>query len=145
MHFVIKTLVNQSLQSVWNGFDLDLFNVLSPPFPPVKVLRFDGCMKGDIVALELNFILFKQVWESEIIEQNSGSTEIYFIDKGTKLPFFLRYWHHRHRIISEQSQTYIIDDITFKTPNILLDIVFYPVLYLLFLYRKPIYKRVFSR
>lgn len=144
MNIKISTKVNQSLLKVWEGFNLDLFSKLAPPFPPVKVKQFDGCLKGDKVHLELNFIIFKQDWISDIIDQKRTDSEIYFIDEGTKLPFFLSYWHHKHRLVKDEEGTSIIDEITFKTPTILTDYLFYPLMYLQFLYRKPIYKKVFE-
>jgi ligand-binding SRPBCC domain-containing protein len=140
----ISTKVNQSLLKVWEGFDLELFSKLAPPFPPVEVKEFGGCLKGDTVHLQLNFLLFKQDWISDIVDQKSTESEIYFIDEGTKLPFFLSYWKHRHRMVKDGSGTLIIDDITFKTPTILTDFLFYPLMYLQFLYRKPIYRKVFK-
>lgn len=144
MNLKISTKVNQSLPEVWEGFNLALFSKLAPPFPPVKVKEFGGCMKGDKVHLELNFLLFKQDWISNIIDQKQTESEIYFIDEGTKLPFFLRYWHHRHSMIKNGEGTIIIDDINFKTPSTLTDYLFFPLMYLQFLYRKPIYRKVFE-
>jgi ligand-binding SRPBCC domain-containing protein len=144
MRINIQTSVNQNLTNVWQGFDLTLFKKLSPPFPPVEVKEFGGCMKGDKVHLELNFLLFKQDWISDIIDQQATDAEIFFVDVGTKLPFFLSAWHHKHRLVKEDSGTKIIDEITFKTPTILTDLLFYPLMYLQFLYRKPIYKKIFS-
>lgn len=144
MNIIISTKVNQGLLKVWEGFDLELFSKLAPPFPPVEVKAFGGCLKGDVVHLELNFILFKQDWISDIIDQKRTESEIYFIDEGTKLPFFLSYWQHKHRLVKDDEGTTIIDEITFKTPSILTDYLFYPLLYLQFLYRKPIYKKVFE-
>ena len=144
MNIKISTKVNQSLSKVWEGFNLELFAKLAPPFPPVEVKEVGGCLKGDKVHLELNFILFKQDWISDIIDQKRTESEIYFIDEGTKLPFFLSYWQHRHRLVKNGESTIIIDDITFKTPTILTDYLFYPLMYLQFLYRKPIYKKVFE-
>ena len=144
MNIKISTKVNQSLLKVWEGFDLELFSRLAPAFPPVEVKEFGGCLKGDKVHLELNFILFKQDWISDIIDQKQTESEIYFIDEGTKLPFFLSHWQHRHRMVKDGEGTIIIDDITFKTPTILTDYLFYPLMYLQFLYRKPIYKKVFE-
>jgi len=145
MKLTIRTPVTAPLSVVWAGFDRDLFNRLSPPFPPVKVLRFDGCMTGDVVSLELDFIFFKQVWDSDIIDQQTTDGEIYFIDQGTKLPFFLKAWHHKHRLIRQGEGTVIADEITFQTPSRLLDYVMYPLMWAQFAYRKPIYKRVFNR
>ncbi len=157
MKLLLQTPVRQPLAKVWAGFDRALFNQLAPPFPPVEVIRFDGCLKGDVVHLRLNFIFFKQDWISDIIDQqtigmlNHGMPdhpdEIFFVDQGTKLPFFLRYWHHRHRLVrdTQTGGTLVIDDITFRTPTLLTDYLFYPLMWLQFAYRKPIYKRVFGK
>lgn len=144
MHLTLTTSVIQPLHQVWKGFDHKLFNKLSPPFPPVKVLRFDGSQIGDEVHLELNFLFFKQQWISLIIDQKNTKNEVYFIDKGIRLPFFLSYWHHKHRIVSTEAGSKIIDEITFRTPSILTDYLFFPLLYFQFLYRKPIYRKNFS-
>jgi len=144
MNIKISTKVNQSLPKVWEGFNLSLFSKLAPPFPPVKVKVFGGCLKGDVVHLQLNFLFFKQDWISEIIDQKQTESEIYFVDEGIKLPFFLSYWHHRHGMVKDEEGTMIIDDIIFKTPTILTNYLFFPFLYLQFLYRKPIYRKVFK-
>jgi ligand-binding SRPBCC domain-containing protein len=144
MKILISTKVNQSLLSVWEGFDLNLFKVLSPPFLPIEIKEFGGCLKGDKVHLILDFIFFKQNWISDITEQNSTDSSIYFVDQGSTLPFFLKYWHHKHQLIKHENGTIILDDIDFKTPFLLTDYLMYPLIYLQFLYRKPIYKRIFK-
>lgn len=146
MKLLLKTPVRQPLPQVWAGFDRNLFEQLAPPFPPVEVVQFDGCAKGDVVHLRLNFLFFKQDWISDITDQKTGIDEIFFIDEGRKLPFFLRYWHHRHRLVrdTQTGGTVVIDDITFRTPILLTDWLFYPLMWLQFAYRKPIYKRVFG-
>lgn len=148
MHILLKTPVEQPLPDVWAGFDRILFDKLAPPFPPVRVVRFDGCLPGDIVQLRLNFLLFSQNWTSRIVEQKTTADEIYFIDEGTKLPFFLAYWKHRHRLCRSEdaaNPTVIVDDITFRTPFLLTDYLMYPLMWLQFAYRKPVYRRVFRR
>jgi ligand-binding SRPBCC domain-containing protein len=141
----IVTRVSQPLAAVWKGFDQSLFKALAPPFPPVRVLRFDGCAKGDIVSLELNFILGKTQWTSLITDSKEASEECFFIDEGTKLPPFLAYWRHKHLMqAAPGGGTLIIDDIQFAAPFGLLSYVMYPALWLQFLYRKPIYKRLFK-
>ncbi|GAB3919300.1 SRPBCC family protein [Larkinella terrae] len=144
MKISIETTVKQDYRRVWAGFTQELFDQLSPPFPPVKVVRFDGCRKGDIVHLRLNFLLFRQDWISCIIDQQETEQEIYFIDEGIQLPFFLSYWHHKHRIIKQGNYTCIADEINFRTPTLLTDFLIYPIMYGLFAYRKPIYKRFFK-
>ncbi|MEZ0609929.1 hypothetical protein ACAW74_15540 [Fibrella sp. WM1] len=145
MTITIRTAVEQPVDQVWAGFNRDLFDRLSPPFPPVRVLRFDGCLTGDVVSLELNFLLFKQTWTSDIIDQQTTPDEIYFIDQGVKLPFFLRAWHHKHRLIRQGSGTVIADEITYQTPYRLFDYLMYPLMWAQFVYRKPIYRQTFSR
>jgi len=146
MHLLLQTPVRQPLSQVWAGFNRTLFDQLAPPFPPVEVVRFDGCLKGDVVHLRLNFIVFKQDWISDILDQQTTENEIFFVDQGTKLPFFLRYWQHRHRLVrdAQTGGTLVIDDITFSTPTLLTDYLFYPLMWLQFAYRKPIYRRVFK-
>ncbi len=144
MHLILKTTVKQAPAQVFAGFTKDLFLRLAPPFPPVKLQRFDGCAVGDVVSLELNFIFFRNTWESHIIAQESSETGIYFIDVGKQLPFFLRKWTHKHQILPQANGSQIIDDITYKSPFWLLDYLLYPVLYLQFAYRSPIYKKIFN-
>ncbi len=144
MRITISTPVKQSRLAVAQGFNQELFKKLSPPFPPVKLLRFDGSEKGDIVSLELNFIVFKQVWESHIVESGETKKEWYFVDVGKRLPFFLTCWQHRHRVVQAGTHAAIINDIIFETPFFITDFLLYPVMWLQFLYRKPVYKRVFG-
>lgn len=146
MRLKITTKVNQSYLEVKDGFTKELFLSLNPPFPPVKLLRFDGCSTGDIVSLELNFIFFKQRWESAITFDRTNDTTFEFIDEGRRLPFFLSTWKHHHLVRKTSNQhSEIIDDITFSSSIWLIDLLLYPALYLQFLYRKPVYKRIFSR
>jgi ligand-binding SRPBCC domain-containing protein len=146
MRITISTKVKRHFLEVKEGFNQELFSSLSPPFPPVSLLRFDGSKKGDIVSLELNFFLFKQIWTSEITEDKTDEGEFFFVDKGVKLPFFLGAWEHKHRLIKiGVSETEIRDEINYQGAIRLLTPLLYPILYLQFLYRKPIYKRIFSK
>lgn len=145
MKISLSTSVGQNYLKVKEGFNADLFEALNPPFPPVKLLRFDGSSQGDLVSLELNFIFFKQVWTSKITADHLDQKEYYFIDEGIKLPFFLKKWRHKHRIVSDgNDKTDIIDEINFTSPNRILDYLIYPLLYFQFSLRKPIYRNVFS-
>lgn len=145
MEINIETKVEQDYLKVKEGFDESLFRKLSPPFPPVKLLRFDGSSKGDLVTLELNFIFFKQKWTSEITDDRTDEKEFYFIDEGIALPFFLKSWRHKHRIIKTGDGSIIRDEISYSGPFGLMTILLYPALFLQFLYRKPIYKKLFKK
>jgi len=144
MNLRIETRVNASLDQVKEGFTKDLFLKLNPPFPPVKLLEFGGCKQGDKVALELNFIFFKQLWVSDITEDHETKDRWFFVDEGTKLPFFLKTWKHHHEVQKGEVGAAIIDYITFTTGTLLSDLLMYPALLGQFLYRKPIYRKIFN-
>jgi ligand-binding SRPBCC domain-containing protein len=142
----IKTRVEAPLEIVQKGFDQHLFQALNPPFPKVKVMKFDGSKPGDTVSLQLNFVFFKQLWTSEITAEEIREGYWHFVDQGVQLPFFLSQWKHIHRVeaVSANSSC-IIDDITFSTGTLLTDLLFYPAMLAQFAYRIPVYKRYFAK
>ena len=141
MRLQVTTRVNQEFRRSFSRFGRDLFLQLNPPFPPVRLLRFDGMQPGDEVHLELNFLFRKEIWISVITELVETEDEIYFVDEGRQLPFMFRSWRHLHRLIRQGEQTLIVDDITYQGRIKLLDYLLYPVLKLQFLYRRPVYRR----
>ncbi len=145
MKIQLETPVGQNYLEVKSGFTEHLFKQLAPPFPPVKVLRFDGCKTGDQVELELNFFLFTQKWTSLITEDETDEKEFYFVDEGVVLPFFLGKWRHKHRIISTLSGSIIRDEIDFEGPFSWMTPILYPTLWIQFWYRKPIYRSIFKK
>ncbi len=144
MKLVLKTNVKQSPKQVWAGFDRSLFEKLAPPFPRIRLLKFDGSTTGCTVAVELNFILFRQTWQSEITEHGETEEEIWFVDQGSRLPFFLKYWRHRHRLLQIEKGTQIVDDIEYRTGSVIMDYLMYPSMWAQFAYRGPIYRRAFN-
>lgn len=144
MRLNFETRVDSNVSTVKEGFNEALFKKLAPPFPPVRVKRFDGCSKGDLVSLELNFLLFRQLWVSEITEDSTDENEFYFVDEGIQLPFFLKTWSHKHRIIRQGNGAIIRDEISYTGPIRVLTWLLYPTLWLQFAYRKPIYRKVFK-
>lgn len=144
MNLKISTKVYASLDQTKASFDRKLFEKLAPPFPKMRLLRFDGSDVGDIVAVELNFVFWKQNWVSRIVSNKSCSTYYYFIDEGIELPFFFKKWKHRHELKACGHQTIVTDSIYFKGPNLLIELATYPLLLLQFLYRKPVYRKYFK-
>lgn len=145
MQFTITTRVEQPCKTVFNGFNRDLFLALKPPFVPMRLLRFDGCNTGDEVHLHLGF---GQEWISVITESGSTPTGFYFIDEGKKLPFFLHSWKHKHSITAatdNPAESIITDNITFQSHNALLTRLLYPLLYVQFAWRKPVYRQFFRK
>lgn len=146
MKIYIPILVKGNYKKLIEQFDAKLFNALAPPLAPVKLLRFDGSKKGDVVHIQLSLAgMFKQDWISDITEDGVNEKEAWFVDEGKKLPFFLSYWKHRHLLQNYGENTQIVEDIEFKTPFFLLDYLMYPILYLQFAGRKPVYLSVFGK
>lgn len=144
MHFKISTRVNADLNTVRAGFNEQLFLSLNPPFPRVALEQFDGCKTGDIVTIKLNFLIFKQTWRSLIISDKLTNDEWVFVDKGEKLPFFLKTWNHHHEVRTSGKGSIISDNIKYTTGTLFTDLIMYPLLIGQFLYRKPFYKKAFK-
>lgn len=137
----ITTKINKNYEVVFSNFTRPLLEKLTPPFILFKLLRFDGSKINDQVHIELDFVFFKQLWISVITDSGFDSEEIYFIDEGIKLPFFLTKWKHKHIIQKNKKQSKIIDHISYESHNKLFDLLLYPMMYFIFFYRKHIYKR----
>lgn len=144
MQLHLQTAVRQNYKAVFDGFDESLFLKLAPPYPQVKLIRFDGSKPGDIVEIEMNIGVKKLRWTSLIVAVNVTGTEAYFIDEGQVLPFPLKQWRHKHLITAAGNGAVIHDIISYSTGNKILDAVLYPFMLAQFSYRKPIYKRVFK-
>jgi ligand-binding SRPBCC domain-containing protein len=127
-------------------FDRHLFEQLTPPGIRVSLVRFDGSSRGDMVHLRLHLLPgLSQDWTSRITDSGTDETAAWFVDEGEKLPFFLASWHHRHIAERSGDHTLIVDDIQFTTPYWLTDYLLYPVLWLQFAWRGPVYRRIFGK
>ena len=145
MHVTLRTAVAQPPAQVLAGFTRALFEALAPPFPKLRVLRFDGCRTGDHVDIELNTGVARLRWTSLIVDdgQLPDGTR-YFIDEGQELPPPLRYWRHRHLIEpGPAGGSVIVDALEYRTASPLLDALLYPAMWAQFAWRKPIYRRWF--
>lgn len=144
MKIHLVTPINKNYKEVYQAFNKELFEFLSPAFPKIKVLRFDGSKKGDLIELKFGFPLYKK-WVSEITEDNEDESGCYFIDEGRELPPGIIYWKHKHLVKKTgENSCEIIDDIEFKSWNKLFSRFFYPMLYLSFSPRKALYKKFFA-
>ncbi len=143
MRIILKTAVEQSHDQVFDQFDQSLFKALAPPFPPIKIERFDGKAIGDVVIVKLGLI--NQRWVSKITSVIQSEKESSFTDQGQELPFFLSKWVHHHRILAHEKGALIVDDITYQSPYKVLDYLLYPIMWAQFAYRKPIYRKWFGR
>lgn len=146
LRITLETIVKGNYRTIMDRFDRALFEQLAPPGAGVELVRFDGSQTGDIVHIRLSLLgVIKQDWISEIIAHGVDEEQAYFVDKGTKLPFFLAAWEHHHIVrAAGTSDSVLIDDIRFRTPFWLMDFLMYPILWAQFAYRKPIYRRIFG-
>ena len=147
MHINVRTPVYQSPAKVIAGFTQALFVALAPPFPRLRVRRFDGCRTGDEVHIELDTLVKCLPWTSLIVANGElpGGTH-FFIDEGQVLPTPLRYWRHRHLIEpGANGGSVIVDALEYRTASRLLDALLYPAMWAQFAWRQPIYRRWFGR
>jgi ligand-binding SRPBCC domain-containing protein len=146
MRVVVRTSVSQAPAAVMAGFTRDLFVALAPPFPRLRVFRFDGCRAGDKVEIELDTVVKRLPWTSLITADGVRADGThYFIDEGQILPPPLRYWRHHHRIEPGPSGgSLIVDDLEYRTASPLLDALIYPAMWAQFAWRQPIYRRWFK-
>lgn len=144
MNMRFETEVPGYYTEVMSRFDRTLFEALAPPLVPLNIMNFTGSKTGDLVHLKFGGIINTE-WISKIIDHGIDEENAFFIDQGTKLPFPLKTWHHRHivqKIGPDRSK--IIDDIDFESYNPLMSALIYPLLYLGFKPRGKIYRQYFS-
>ena len=145
LSYSISTPINATISHVKNLFTADLLLRLSPPFPKVTLQRFDGCKKDDQVVLIINLLFFNLTWSSLISEDLQTEEEWYFIDRGVRMPFGLKFWQHKHRVKKmDDQQCEIIDEISFDTLNPFLNYLLFPFLWGMIFYRKPFYQKYLS-
>lgn len=138
--------VSASLETVVEGFNVDLFKALKPPLVSLEVSRFDGCKTGDEVHLSIGAGIGPTVtWVSHITKDTQTENEWSFVDEGAVLPFPLKKWHHHHRVVRSANGSTIIDDISFSCGNLILDKLMKPALYFQFVGRKPVYQKTFGK
>ncbi|UYZ62284.1 SRPBCC family protein [Hymenobacter weizhouensis] len=147
MHFLLQTRVAAPPAQVWRGFTRELFLALAPPFPPFRLLRFDGCHRGDEVHLELGAGPVRRRWTALITDHGQlPDGTCYFVDEGQELPPPLRFWRHRHLMQpAPGGGTLIVEDLEYRTRFRWLDGLLYPLVWVQFAWRRPIYRRWFGQ
>lgn len=146
MHLTLRTAVAQPPAQVMAGFTQALFVALAPPFPRLRLRRFDGSRTGDRVEIELDVLVTRLRWTSLITadgQQPDGT--LFFVDEGQQLPPPLRFWRHRHLVQpGPGGGSVIVDAVEFRTASPLLDALLYPALWAQFAWRRPIYRHWFA-
>lgn len=143
MNVKIETIIDNDFHQVFDQFNLKLFKALTPPLSRIVVHRFDGCKTGDEVHADFYLLsLFKQSWINKIASDEANKDFISFTDVGEKFPFPLKEWRHTHRIENlGKNKSKIVDDINYSTHWIIIDLFLYPLITLMFLTRRPVYRR----
>ena len=146
MHLTLRTAVAQPPAQVMAGFTEALFVALAPPFPKLRLVRFDGSRTGDRVEIELDALVARLRWTALITadgQQPDGT--LFFVDEGQELPPPLRFWRHRHLVQPRPGGgSVIVDAVEFRTAAPWLDALLYPALWAQFAWRRPIYRRWFG-
>lgn len=147
MHVILRTAVAQPPAQVMAGFTRELFVALAPPFPRLRVLRFDGCLTGDQVEIELDTLVKRLPWTSLIVDHGQLlDGTLFFVDEGRVLPPPLRYWRHRHLIQpGPNGGSVIVDDLEYRSGSRALDVLLRPAMWAQFAWRRPIYRRWFGQ
>lgn len=148
MRLLLRTRVASPPTHILAGFDRTLFLALAPPFPKMRLHRFDGSKPGNQVEIELVAGPKRWRWTSLITEAGQlpdGSQ--YFVDEGQLLPQPLRFWRHRHLITPDPRGrgSIIVEDIEYSTNVKVLDALLYPLMWAQFAYRRPVYRRFFGK
>lgn len=141
----VTTIANKSLNCIKKHWNDELLSAVSPPFPLLKVMRFDGNTRGSKIAVELNFLAFKARIVNEIVEYHENDQIFTFTDVGAELPPFLKSWKHVHTIEQKGENCLITDDVDYETGVSALDLLLYPSFQGMFLYRQPKYKAYFDK
>lgn len=116
----------------------DAIQLLSPPFPPVRIVRDTG---GLSVGAEKEFQLglgpFRLTWLARHVECEPGRS---FTDWQVTGPF--RSWRHRHLMKATPSGSCLVDHIDYQAyGGPLMDWLVWPSLWLLFRWRHYVTRR----
>lgn len=145
MNIKLETKVKGNHKEVMARFGRALFEALAPRLGKMEIVEFTGSKKGDRVHIRFLKPL-KAEWVSVITEDAANDEEAYFTDEGVQLPFPLSFWKHKHIVRQITADTScIIDDITFRGPNVLITLLLYPAIFLGFYPRKKIYRSYFGK
>lgn len=145
MNLILKAPVKGNYKDVMAAFDRKLFEALKPQYGQMEIVEFTGSRKGDKVHMK--FISpVKAEWISDIVEDDVNEDRAWFVDVGTKLPWPLATWTHRHIVEKvDDEHAIIIDDITFTATNFILTTLLFPAIFLGFYPRKKIYQDYFKK
>ena len=117
----LSSTFNANFREVKENFNKNLFEYLLPKIPPMKIEKYEGNNLGN----EIHLSIAKNKWISVISDIQDQSDEYSFTDTGKSLPYPLKQWNHKHRIVKlNENEVAIIDEIEFRCSNNLLTNIF---------------------
>ncbi len=138
-----ETEVPAGFEKVKAGFNLQLLKALSPAFPKVNIIKYEGEMPGDEVHIRLDFLIFSWNWDCSMVQNSHEPGHYFFVDEGRRLPPFLSGWQHRHELRAKGNHTLITDHISFAPGGLWPGFLVKFLLWMQFSQRKNIYLRHF--
>ncbi len=145
MKLKLNTQVKGNYQKIMAAFDRSLFEALKPPFGKMEIVEFTGSKKGDRVHIKFHSPI-KAEWVSDIVEDEMTEDMASFVDVGTKLPWPIATWTHRHIVERvDEDNSMIIDDISFTGTNLVFSLILFPAIFMGFYPRKKIYQAYFKK
>jgi ligand-binding SRPBCC domain-containing protein len=108
--FVKSVLINAPVRDVFRFHERDdALPLLSPPFPPVRVIsRVGGIQAGAEVVLRIGPVHW-------IARHTAYEQESLFVDEQIRGPF--RSWVHRHEFEAVDGRTKLTDRIEYQLPG----------------------------
>ena len=146
MKILFNTPIALPVEEIQKSFDEKLFTYLSPQLVPFRLLRFDGCKKGDEIHIEFGLRGGMQKWVSLITAEGTTDKGWSFVDEGKVLPWPLSYWKHHHRVDKvNETESMIVDDIEYECTPALMAPLISPFIWSMFALRPYRYKKYFSK
>ncbi|BAU64100.1 cyclase/dehydrase [Stanieria sp. NIES-3757] len=114
LRFQYSSLIDAERELVWQFYERqDIFELLTPPWQPVKVIRREGGLNiGAITEFRLLLSVFPIRWIAEHIECQPNQL---FVDIQVLGP--MKSWLHRHQFTIENGQTRLTDTIEYELPG----------------------------
>ena len=110
---------------------------------PVKIIAWDGINNNDRAHFMFWFLGWKDFKVVHDNYQKPTNILFSFVDKGEILPLGLKYWKHKHSVLYENDEVFIIDDVNFEHKNIFFFFL-YPILVAPIFIRKILYRLYFG-
>ncbi|MEO8659786.1 MAG: SRPBCC family protein [Bryobacteraceae bacterium] len=112
-HYERSVLINAPVETVFAFHERpDALELLTPPTPPVRVLRREGGLQvGAIVELLVPLGPFHKRWLARHIAYEKNRL---FVDTQVSGPF--AHWTHRHLFAPNGTGTLLTDSIEFELP-----------------------------